>query len=155
MDISGWSITIDDINLPLSEEIPTTAKHISIISPDQIQQDEFLTDFISPNYSYCRISSEVFQICTNTKGTENQIFTPSPKKVLPNLEGLQILSGCVIYTDDSKNSVFSDGEFAIPIQCKDCEVNKCYTAEINYDNKIVTKIFSERILIKKQNILMS
>lgn len=157
IDINGWNLIIDETSIPLSNSniivIPTTAKHIDLMSPDLLQQDEFSVETLSPNYSYCRLESEVFQICSNTKDSENITFSPSPVKVLPNLEGLQILNGCAVYADDKNNLVFSDGEFAVPIQCQDCKTNQCYTLELDFNSNTVTKLFSEKEIDKKQNYI--
>lgn len=162
VNTNQWYVLLEDKKIYLENtlknnffvlETEKDKKDIQLYSPENVVTETFSKERISPHYSYCRINSLIedeFLFCEPTKGKLNNQKNWEHKKILEIVqigkETEYIIKPCVVYKYGEIH-IISDKTYSIGVNCIDCEINKCYTSELLFNNNEE----SELLILKEEN----
>ena len=148
-NLSKWYIQTDSEKIFLengfqnnffSLNLTKPSKNISLYTPEGNLFDSFSKDYISKNFSYCRLNSNIeedFVFCEITKNETNELKTWKPINIFETIQIFkndpQIVDVCVMYKYGDIY-IISDETAGIGTQCEDCEVDTCNISEISSTN---------------------
>ncbi len=143
----------DNQNTFFSVEIQEPLATIYLYTPQDILFDSFSTKTLSRNFSHCRINSkkeDEFTFCENTEGGKNilkeWIYINTLKILQIDKEDSYIINPCIMYKY-SNLFILSDETAALEVECEDCKLDFCFTAEIDFKKES----FSKLRIIKENN----